>query len=154
MHPQDNRARPPVTSACRCGSGPVAAGGLHLHGGRNLAGAITIHRPGTIPPPARPLPAQALPAPRNGPYAGTATLLVNPGRRNPCRATVPITGFVVSGNRVAFRGSRGVIDPSGRLDMQAGHHFVSGQFVGARFEGRWWQPPPACAYSLTLEPVG
>ncbi len=123
-------------------------------------GALTIHRPGTIPQPAQalppppPVPAAAAPAPRTGRYAGTGRLVANPGARNPCRATVPVTNFIVSGDRVTFGGLRGTIDPSGRLDMQGAHRFVSGRFVGERFEGRFWQPPPACTYWLTLDPAG
>ena len=117
-------------------------------------GAVTIHRPGTIPPLAQASPpAATAAAPRSGRYAGIGTLIANPGARSGCRATVTITNFVVSGNQVVFGGFRGVIDPGGQLDMQAGHRFVSGRFVGERFEGRWWQPPPACAYWLRLDPI-
>lgn len=129
-------------------------GGCTYTAAETSPGSLTIHRPGTTPPLAQASPPSAPPAPRSGRYAGTGTLIADPGTRNRCRATIAVTGFVVTGNRVAFSGSRGTIDASGGLEMQAGHRFVSGRFVGSRFEGRWWQPPPACTYWLTLDPVG
>ncbi len=140
------------------GLGASLAAGCTYTAAGTAPGSLTLHRPGTIPPTAQaappPAPAPVPPAPRSGRYAGTGTLIADPGTRNRCRATIAVTGFVVTGNRVAFGGGRGTIDASGRLEMQAGHRFVSGRFVGSRFEGRWWQPPPACTYWLRLEPVG
>ena len=119
-------------------------------------GSITFQRPGTLPPAARPpTPTGAAAAtPRQGPYAGEGRLTFNPGLRAACRETIPITGFVVSGNHVAFAGSRGPIDPDGSVTIQAGRRWLSGRFTGANFEGRLWQPPPACTYAVSLTPAG
>ena len=116
-------------------------------------GAAEPFEAGTLPPriesPARGL----APAPRDGRYAGAGRLVGNPGLRNPCRATVPINDFIVSGSDVRFRGARGTIGPHRDLDLQMGGRFITGRFSGSRFEGRFWQPPPACTYLLVLDPV-
>ncbi len=80
--------------------------------------------------------------------------MFNPGLRGACRETIPVTGFVVAGSFVVFNGSRAAIGPDGSLTLQAGRRWLSGHFVGAGFEGRLWQPPPACTYAVALAPVG
>jgi hypothetical protein len=120
---------------------------------------MTFRVPGALPaaglPPA-PSPGATRPAaaPRTGPYTGTGQLVFDPGKRGACRATIPITGFRVSGGVAQFGASRATIDQDGSLQIQAGQRWLTGHFIGPNFEGRLWQPPPACTYSVTLTPAG
>jgi hypothetical protein len=136
----------------------LAAGCTHTMA-PGTAPSMTFRVPGTLPasavPPAPPPGStQAAAAPRNGPYAGTGRLVFDPGQRGACRATMPITGFSVANGSATFGRSRAAIDPDGSLQLQAGQRWLTGRFVGANFEGRLWQPPPACTYSVTLTPAG
>jgi hypothetical protein len=134
-------------------------------------GTLTLNVPGSFPtvvsgqpsPPTPPVGivtpernpglemAAASPFPRQGRYAGTAVLIKNPGGH--CRRTLPIRNWVVSGDRVSYRGFRGHVRPDGSVVMQAGPGYIKGRFAEARFEGRFWQPGRACTYALTLEAV-
>jgi len=91
------------------------------------------------------------PAPRSGPYAGFGYNIVDPGGR--CAGKIRIYNFHVNGNQVTFGAYRGTIQPDGHLRMQGGDTYIYGQFVGAHFEGRFWEPGPACTYTMSLEPV-
>jgi hypothetical protein len=122
-------------------------------------GQVTFEDQGV--PPAAPVPpamggtagaVPAAPAPRNGAYAGIGRVLTNTG--GTCGDPIRITNFTVNGNKVSFGSFRGTIQPSGALQMQAGPRYVYGQFTGPHFEGRFWQPQPACTYSMSLDPVG
>ncbi len=77
-----------------------------------------------------------------------------PIRGGNCGDPLRVTNFTVSGNTVSFGPFNGTIQPGGAIRMQAGPRYVYGQFIGTHFEGRFWQPQPACTYSLSLEPVG
>ena len=118
-----------------------------------VPGAVTFQRPGVLPQAPRP-PSPLAAAPVQGRYAGEGRLTFNPGLRSACRETIPITGFAVAGAAVSFAGFRGPIDPEGAVTIQAGRRWLSGHFVGPNFEGRLWQPPPACTYAVSLAPVG
>lgn len=89
--------------------------------------------------------------PASGQYRGVARVTNNPGGR--CRATVPVTNWIVTGNRVRYGKFRGTIGPDGSLQMQAGPEYIRGQFEGGRFTGTVWQPGPRCGYSITVDPV-
>ena len=91
------------------------------------------------------------PAPRDGAYAGFGYNIVDPGGM--CAGKIRIYNFHVNGNQVTFGAYRGTIQPDGHLRMQAGGTYIYGQFVGSHFEGRYWQPGPACTYTMSLEPV-
>jgi len=105
-------------------------------------------------PPALGNTAQAIsppPAPRSGPYAGYGYDIVDPGGM--CAGKIRITNLIVNGKQVTFGAYFGTIQPDGHLVMRAGGTYVVGDFVGAHFEGRYWQPGPACTYTMSLEPV-
>jgi len=90
--------------------------------------------------------------PRTGQYAGTGTVISNPGGR--CASTITITRWFVSGRNVRFGAFRGTIQPDGSLAMQAGMFHISGRFVGSRFEGRHWRGlAEGCQYLIAVEPV-
>lgn len=91
------------------------------------------------------------PTPHNGRYAGFGYNIVDPGGR--CAGKIRIYNFVVNGDQVTFGAYRGTIQPDGHLHMQGGDTYIFGQFVGTHFEGRYWQPGPACTYTMSLEPV-
>ena len=91
------------------------------------------------------------PTPRSGPYAGYGYNILDPGGM--CAGKIRIYNFIVNGNQVSFGAYHGTIEPDGHLRMQGGGTYIYGQFVGAHFEGRYWQPGPACTYTMSLEPV-
>jgi hypothetical protein len=91
------------------------------------------------------------PMPVNGPYAGYGYNIVDPGGM--CAGKIRIYNFFVNGSQVTFGAFRGSIASDGRVQMQAGAAYVNGEFVGRHFEGRFWQPGPACTYTMSLEPA-
>ena len=106
------------------------------------------------PPPALGNTAQAIsppPTPRSGHYAGYGYDIVGPGGM--CAGKIRIYNFIVNGNQITFGAYSGTIRSNGHLEIQGGDTYIVGDFVGAHFEGRYWQPVPACTYTLSLEPV-
>jgi hypothetical protein len=90
--------------------------------------------------------------PRSGQYAGTGTVMNNPGAL--CANTIKITQWFVSGPNVSFGAFKGTIQPDGSLSMQAGITYISGRFVGSRFDGRVWRGlAEGCQYMISVEPL-
>jgi hypothetical protein len=115
---------------------PVAGGMIGPPPG--LAGVSEVVKPGSPPP--------------SGAYAGIARNILDPSGL--CADPLHIHGFMVNGNQVTFAQWSGTIQPSGGLTMQWRDAWIYGQFLGSHFEGRFWQPQPACTYAVSLEPVG
>jgi hypothetical protein len=114
---------------------------------------------GALPPPAnlegtgvgenyRPLP----PAPAQGRYDGTSEVIYG-GMNRDC-GPLDLTDFRVEGSTLHFGPFIGRIKPDGSVAMEAGPRYISGQFSGSHFQGRYWAPPPACTFSLSFDPVG
>jgi hypothetical protein len=149
----------PTMSRCAAGGVAVTAAALLLAGcayngptasapgpaasGVGIETGTTPLPPGTA--------ASVAPAPQSGPYAGTGTIVTDPGAL--CHQQIRVTNFIVNGDRVTFGAYRGVIQPDGSLHMQAGPTYVYGQFIGSHFDGRFWRVQPACTYDLSLDPV-
>jgi hypothetical protein len=90
--------------------------------------------------------------PQSGQYAGTGTVISNPGGL--CANTIRITRWFVSGPNVNFGAFRGTIRPDGSLAMQAGITYISGRFLDSRFDGRVWRGlAQGCQYAISLEPL-
>jgi hypothetical protein len=89
--------------------------------------------------------------PPSGAYEGIGQNLTNPGGR--CATRMRVTNFNVSGSQVSFGAFRGTVQRDGGLRMQAGHFYIIGEFRGGHFQGRLWQPQPACTYALSLDLV-
>jgi hypothetical protein len=89
--------------------------------------------------------------PRSGRYAGFGYNIVDPGGL--CAGKIRIYNFIVRGNEVSFGAYHGTIQPDGHLSMTGGPTRIYGEFVGEHFEGHFWQPGPACTYTMSLEPV-
>jgi hypothetical protein len=76
----------------------------------------------------------------------------NPGAL--CANTIKITQWFVSGPNVSFGAFKGTIQPDGSLSMQAGITYISGRFVGSRFDGRVWRGlAEGCQYMISVEPL-
>jgi hypothetical protein len=141
-------------------AGSVALAGCKSVGSPEGPGTMTFEAPGYRPrtpyvPPssldgnAATIP--SAPAPRNGAYAGIGRVLDDPGGL--CGDPIRITNFHVNGDRVSCGAFNGTIQPNGDLTMQVGPRTIAGRFIGTHFEGRFWQPGPACTYTPSLEPV-
>ncbi len=129
----------------------LAGAGCTVAAGGGAPTTVTVRMPGTLPPPAQPPSPQAAP-PLGGSFAGTATLSSSAG--SGCRRQMPISHFVVTGDRVRYQGFRGTIGSDGAVQMQAGGRFLYGSFDGGRFVGHYWQPHPECTYDLVLNRTG
>ena len=146
------------------GLAPVAAvllaGGCTVTRTEEAPGVVRFSIDNSLPNNAAPPPAGLVgnaeaisppPAPRSGKYAGYGYNIVDPGGM--CAGKIRIYNFIVNGNQVTFGAYRGTIQPDGHLEMRGGPTRIYGQFVGSHFEGHYWQPGPACTYTMSLEPV-
>ena len=99
-----------------------------------------------------PVPGSESGPPRSGQYAGTGTVTNDP--LGECTSPISIRNWSVSGSQVNFGAFSGTIQPDGSLAMETRHTYISGRFIGSRFEGRVWQGVGVgCQYLIFLQPV-
>ena len=105
---------------------------------------------GVAPAPAPPPQAEAPPNPVQGRYIGTTEVAYG-GIDRAC-LPLTLTTFTVRGTTLRFGHFVGRIRPDGTVYMQAGPSFINGRFIGSRFEGFLWNPPPNCTFNLFFHP--
>ncbi len=106
------------------------------------------------PPPPAPPPLPPSVGRWDGLWGGEATLTLAPGGNLRCPARIAITDFVVQDGRARFQQYRGRVDVQGRVRLTWRQAWITGQFSDRGFEGRVFQPHPACRYEITLNRIG
>lgn len=106
----------------------------------------------SVPAGPLPVPGSEPGPPRSGQYAGTGTVTNDP--LGECTSPIRIRNWFVSRSQVNFGAFSGTIQQDGSLAMETRHTYISGRFIGSRFEGRVWQGiGVGCQYLISLQPV-
>jgi hypothetical protein len=105
-----------------------------------------------VPPGALGIPEGAQPpaADLSGAYSGEAVVTYNPGQISDCTDLAIHGSLMVTGRHARFFAFTGTIAPDGQVVMQAGDKWISGRFIGRKFEGVLLRRFPACSWNLNL----